>query len=134
MTMREILFRGKHKATGKWCEGNLHVDKQGVAIIAPDDTPLGCYGQVAPDTVGQYTGLTDKNGKKIFEGDIVRAVLPATKSTQEWVWPLQEVIFCEGAFGLERNKHFTPLHSYAVSVEFEIIGNIHDKPELMEGN
>ena len=66
MTMREILFRGKHKADGKWCEGNLHIDKHGVAIITPDDTPLGCYGQVDPATVGQYTGLTDKNGTKIF--------------------------------------------------------------------
>ena len=62
--MREILFRGKHN--GVWSKGNLIVKKGGVTIITPDDTPLGVYGQVDPSTVGQYTGLTDKNGVKIF--------------------------------------------------------------------
>ena len=131
--MREVLFRGKHVAGSQWCYGNLAVRRDGVSIITPDATPCGVYGQVDPATVGQYAGMDDKHGVHIYEGDIIRAVLPATKATAEWVWPLQEVIFCEGAFGLERNKHFTPLHSYAVSVEFEIVGNVHDNPGMMEG-
>lgn len=130
--MREILFRGKHKADGKWCEGNLHIDKQGVAIITPDDTPLGCYGQVDPTTVGQFTGLTDKNGKKIFEGDIVRAVLPKSNAIPEFVWPNMVVGFSEGAFTAMRGRYCTPLYSFAPAVEIEVIGNIHDNPELME--
>ena len=134
--MREILFRGKHKATGKWCEGNLNIDKQGVAIITPDDTPLGCYGQVDPATVGQYTGLTDKNGKKIFEGDIVDmgdnwwdAFGPAGHDSQKTIvhWS-------------EEHCGFDPFANYdcdcGVYIQAErctVIGNIHDNPELLEG-
>lgn len=127
--MREILFRGKHKADGKWCEGNLHIDKQGVAIITPDDTPIGCYGQVDPATVGQHTGLTDKHGKKIFEGDILVLTLPAAKMHWRAVCK-----FHSGAFGLvwhhmgERWQAFTGI----CNAEYEIIGNVHDNPELME--
>lgn len=131
--MRKILFRGKHKSSGKWCEGNLHIDNQDVAIITPDDTPLGCYGQVDPDTVGQFTGVVDKGGNWIFEGDIIRAVLPETKSRREFVWPLMQIIFASGAFcAWDRQREFITLKSFSPSVLFEIVGNIHDNPELME--
>ena len=127
--MREILFRGKHKSSGKWCEGNLHIDKQGIAIITPDDTPLGCYGQVDPDTVGQYTGLTDKNGKKIFEGDIVKLRLLAAK--MEWKGVCE---YRNGAFGLAWQYAGERYCTFAgtCNAEYEVLGNIHDNPELME--
>ena len=147
--MREILFRGKHKATGKWCEGNLNIDKQGVAIITPDDTPIGCYGQVDPNTVGQFTGLTDKNGTKIFEGDIVefedtgedgfeysegfdfrnRAVVVWNNGR----WELDE--YASDNSGVADDMMYC--HDDFISVfEFQswVIGNIHDNPELMEMN
>ena len=128
--MREILFRGKHKADGKWCEGNLHIDKQCVAIITPDDTPLGCYGQVDPDTIGQYTGLTDKNGTKIFEGDIVKLRLLAAK--MEWKGVCE---YRNGAFGLAWQYAGQRYCTFAgtCNAEYEVLGNIHDNPELMEG-
>lgn len=130
--MRKILFRGKHKASGKWCEGNLYIDKQGVAIITPDDTPLGCYGQVDPDTVGQYTGMVDKNGKKIFEGDIIECFSEgaraqgAVQQRKDGMWIIYPAWQKHIMWGLcpDENMHTT----------VEVIGNIYDNPELMEGN
>lgn len=127
--MREILFRGKHMSGDVWCEGNLAVRKDGVCIITPDDTPCGVYGQVDPATVGQYTGLMDKNGTKIFEGDIVRyAIYPPDQfvygvvNYKDGVYRIgdQGCALCVcAADGIEEYR-------------LKVIGNVHDNPELME--
>ena len=123
--MREYLFRGKMIANGKWSEGNLLVTKQG-CCITPDATVLGSYGAVNPNTVGQYTGLTDKNGTKIFEGDVVRYGDTAHR-----------VVFEQrngtAYFGLVYSTLETaPFDNYQDLRQIEVIGNIHDNPELLE--
>ena len=121
--MREILFRGKRMDNGEWVEGNLFIPDK-------EDTPTQiCIGtnivrityDIIPETVGQYTGLTDKNGKKIFEGDIVKDI---------WRNYIELVEYNGGGFNpfAIPNWECTPDPDGTV-----IIGNIHDNPELLRG-
>ena len=128
--MREILFRGKFSEKSRWSYGDLYTD-HGKVYIATRDTMHGVrvHEEVIPDTVGQFTGLMDKHGRKIFEGDIVVLTLPAAKMHWRAVCK-----FHSGAFGLVwhhmggRWQAFTGI----CNAEYEIIGNVHDNPELME--
>ena len=128
--MREHLFRGKHKK-GFWCYGNLVVNIEGTAIITPDETVIGKYGAVIPETVGEYTGLTDKNGKKIFEGDILEFTYDDAKSFHivQWSyeyagWATQNI---EEKYDAETMDFWDEYREC-----YEIIGNIHDNPELLK--
>ena len=119
--MREYLFRGKMIANGKQSEGNLLVTKQG-CCITPDAT---VYVAVDPETVGQYTGLTDKNGTKIFEGDIVK-----------YGDSVHNVVFEQrngtAYFGLVYSTLETlSFGHYQDLKQIEVIGNIYDNPELV---
>ena len=127
--MHEILFRGKRKKGDKrWVEGNLLYGYFGFGIT--NRYYAGSSFEVVPETVGQYTGLTDKNGKKIFEGDIVSGHLddlfPEDESRYEIAW-------------IDYGWHLTDLDGTVDTAEqdwvnqyFEVIGNIYDNPELME--
>ena len=140
--MREILFRGKLQSNGEWSFGNLNVSLRGTLIITPDETPIGKYGQVIPETVGQYTGLTDKNGKRIFEGDMIK---PFDDEIDKMVveFHFGQFLLClygergyMAEYGWEESGNYgcfeaEPLSSYGDDIE--VIGNIHDNPELLKG-
>lgn len=122
--MREIIFRGKDKTNNKWVVGSgIIVDTNSTIIYRKNIEGL-YFENVIPETVGQYTGLTDKNGTKIFEGDIVNINYGETivKNT---------VIKCIGAsFYGDRFDDCWELDGY---YQLEVIGNIHDNPELLGG-
>lgn len=128
--MREILFRGKEKNSGKWIYGDLrHIsDSHGGYILCIVDNTNGRNNdvigvEVVPETVGQYIGVPDKNGVKIFEGDILR-----DDDTEE----NGVVVFKEGEFCVVFDNVITHGIS-AIAYRCYIKGNIHDNPELMEG-
>lgn len=126
--MREILFRGKG-IRGNWHIGLLaHV---GNAWYISNKVGIATAYEVIPETIGQYTGLTDKNGRKIFEGDIVKCI--SSFDAKDMV-----VIFEAAEFHLvdcQRYKNYTECCGYRHfgTLETEVIGNIHDNPELAEG-
>lgn len=128
--MREILFRGKRLNNGKWVEGYFFRQYGSNEIITADNE---LYYHVLPETVGQYTGLKDKNGTRIFEGDILIYVVDGEYDVNEKflvVFDDDEAAFrtkfyCEGKY---------MCYEDIISCEnFEVIGNIHDNPELLEG-
>jgi uncharacterized phage protein (TIGR01671 family) len=134
--MREILFRGKTPITGKWIFGTgVLYDSINTWIVSnPSLQPLA-FGEkhftAIPETVGQYTGLTDKNGKKIFDGDIVK---------------FDNIIgiinYNEGCYCIKTKKpDWRNRNNPAIDIvmneypnEIEVIGNIHDNPELIGGD
>lgn len=129
--MREILFRGKDFSgviNHSWCFGNLDTTEDDRAIIIYFDR-FGnkCKIFVNPDTVGQYTGLNDKNGKKIFEGDIVKRFWFSKMCIYQIGYDNGLACFI-GRAGMK----FTTF-DYD-SEEFEVIGNIYDNPELIKEN
>ncbi len=130
--MREILFRGKLLATGEWAYGNLDIKPGGkVALITPDDTPLGKYGMVDRDTVGEYTGLHGRNAVRIFTGDLVRDAEGNIGHVQFLIQAAGYVIVWKR--GDTSLGHRARGGGYDRDPSLEVIGNIYDNPELLEG-
>lgn len=128
--MREILFRGKSKEIGYWVEGNYCfccVPLMGIMDIPSIQTVSGDvfrYIAVSPETVGQFTGLTDKNGKRIFENDIVKV-----DDDDE----AYKIIYVYGAYRIcdRHNRYSYTIHN---DHNLTVIGNIYDNPELLKGD
>lgn len=137
--MREILFRGQDVDRKEWVYGGYSLYPHTRFPCTPTiyEVDSGCWHpvEVIPDTVGQYTGREDKNGQKIFEGDIIAAVLPDSKYQRRFEWPLMHVEFWKGSFFLaaEHGSMFSALSGFSPYVTFEVVGNIHDNPELLKG-
>lgn len=126
--MRNILFRGKRLDNGEWVYGSL-VTFNGFHVIVDHHTPNGDEVRVIANTVGQYTGLQDKNGKEIWEGDIVMA------ETNDEDHPMSElpfvIVFSDGAFCIAEDEEspWAPIDTF---MDMEVIGNIHDNPDLLK--
>ncbi len=164
--MREILFRGKRTDNDEWEYGDLWCNPYGkrvVCIVSPiNDQGTTGGNEVDPETVGQFTGLYDKNGRKIFEGDIilyhhkVKKLVPCEDATQEEI--LHHGLDPESGFGLAYRPKRTIRYKGNVTIDpicgtdlnlnnncqwwrcendgqltsVEVIGNIYDNPELLE--
>ena len=128
---REIKFRGKSIGTGEWLYGHLFI----WGLQPPSNVPCICvcvpeswkeaYNlyAVAPDTVGQYTGLNDKNGKEIYEGDIVEFT--------NLDLPNMVVRFDNGSFMLCEDEYST-YEELRMNYAVEVVGNIYEHPELIK--
>jgi uncharacterized phage protein (TIGR01671 family) len=130
--MREILFRGKRVDNGEWVEG-MYVHRTKFYGDSCDDHFILIGGEyvydhhnaykVYPETVGQYTGIEDRNGKKIFELDIISHVK----------YPDEPALICwhETGFAIKGLWYSTDISSRKADIE--VVGNIHDNPELIGG-
>ena len=132
--MREILFRGKNEHRG-WIYGDLrNYEKSGAKAIFSHD--LLHRVEVDPSTVGQFTGLTDKNGKKTFEGDIGRyKQVDGAKRNGKPIICVGKVLYNvkTASFAIEsKDETGCKYFDYFPIKDFEVIGNIHDNPELLE--
>ena len=145
--MREILFRGKRCDNGEWVQGyyiraDHHWHNHGIHkdwITSGASANGGWFAlhnkyAVKAETVGQFTGLTDKNGKKIFDGDIVRVCLDPEICVGNVIWDSDiasyNIPFNNGKCVLPLDI-FIAKNKVGDKVWIEVIGNIHDNPELL---
>ena len=151
--MREILFRGKRTDNSEWVEGSLilttstmekpfivdscwcysgSVDDEGYAKFEY----LNAY-EVIPESVSEFTGLTDKNGKKIFEGDVVKYKnTDGIKFNGVALTVIGKVVYNEknASFAISGKDEIGAKHyDYFPIKNIEVVGNIHDNPELLKG-
>jgi uncharacterized phage protein (TIGR01671 family) len=143
--VREIEFRGKRVDTGEWVYGAFVPD----ALETPDND-LITWGfirrynrdigkmetiEVARESVGQYTGLCDKNGQKIYEGDVLHIEIHNWAKKDDILSSANEVVkFQNGKFGFDWGfrREFKTMDCFCETT-FEIIGNAHDNPDLLNG-
>lgn len=133
--MRKILFRGKRIDNGGWVYGLLCRVGDTYANIVDKDTEV--IYSVLTNTIGQFTGLTDKNGTRVFEGDILKIIhkyqSPFDDDTNEYTDITTDVVHFDDeglCFSYGKSPFLCVVDN--VTAEYEVIGNIHDNPELLE--
>lgn len=136
--MREIKFRGKRKDNGEWVYGYLVKAVNGKTYIITmwdnegtyEDRPRILFIEVIPETVGQYTGMEDKNGTKIFEGDIITAWDLGVQASGDVRCRIDGFWYMYPSWQNEQFWYLKP-NKDGVDDGVEVIGNIHDNPELL---
>lgn len=127
--MREIKFRGKRLDNGEWVVGSYIEAENRDRSIAHQIIPYKAglvIREVDPATVGQYTGLKDKNGREIYEGDIIGG---SNGSINGWEWPFKS----EVKWNDEECGFNPPILGYMDSTHYyNVLGNIHDNPDLLK--
>lgn len=135
--MRTIKFRGKRVDNGEWVNGNYASRPDGAKFIMPIDN----YDThpIIEKTIGQFTGLLDKNGKEIYEGDICQIHATLKRGHQkEGYFTVGVVEFGRICIREDSLYVFSTFHINSRSIEYllldelEVIGNIHDNPELLK--
>lgn len=163
--MREILFRGKRKDNGEWVIGNLvhqteyygdPVDIYHIVDVGEFHSDYYSSEEVIPETVSQYTGMKDKNGTKIFEGDIVATrrdetrikklkgyygydsegypqKVPGYAGTSEYFYSTVVDCYAEVVSNSRSGYYLRGSSRFVDAICNEVVGNIHDNPELLKG-
>lgn len=133
--MREILFRGKRKNDGEWVLGFYErtwlTNGEVITEIRDVEEPfrMQVFHEVIPETVGQYTGLTDKNGKRIFEGDIISFKMYSALGYLRC--RIGVVQYCDRSARFYVLATTGDAWNLCECEDIEVIGNIHDNPEVL---
>lgn len=132
--MREILFKAKRKDNGKWFQGYYQkrydiLGNEEHLIFHADSYKVWEYAEIVPETLCQFTGLTDNNGKIIWESDVVWLVYDGEEYIYKIVWDNSELDFK----ATNGEENYGSNFEYLLCCdEIEVIGNIFDNPELLQ--